>query len=538
MAAVLLACLVACLATKSLNKALSLQKALLILPFMAEPALSLNKAVLSLALLAEPGYSAFRWWRVREFKGQRWYQSLQGKWYTLMPEDEESLNKAVEDDWTIGAFIAGESACCAWEEEWETDEEAPYFNPDTGRWVRPHWGVEQNGWEQATPLQPVEPAQGNDPSGYDPSQGYFGGYGPAQGQASSSSSSWHPHKSLSKATIEIGNLGGGIGQLATEQKLSTSGSLTKAGKAGRAGLAGHSQQPPQSLGKAHGHSLLHQQSLGKARSRDETPLRPSRWDLKGREPQTRRAARRKLMREGQPVPEHLLPQVLDMKAIKKEMAYLVSLAREAAAAAAAAAEPEQGKGKGPGQGQKRPKSKEPGKGKEKGKSKAKSRERKPRSPSKPPPSKGTPAQVQKEQLGEKVPGEGKAASPGTPSSYSNTSETVSPQEVKDNPEPVQGLNAIPEPAEPEQGCEAKPEPEAQPQEPEQGCEAKEEPLLETQAQPQPVEAEQANPIEPEQGCADHDGGEEEEEEPVEEEQEEEREAEKKRKKQSKKVLEF
>ena len=42
-----------------------------------------------------------------------------------MPEDEESLNKA------IGAFIAGESACCAWEEEWETDEEAPYFNPDT-----------------------------------------------------------------------------------------------------------------------------------------------------------------------------------------------------------------------------------------------------------------------------------------------------------------------------------------------------------------------------------------------------------------------
>ena len=39
------------------------------------------------------------------------------------------------------------------------------------------------------------------------------------------------------------------------------------------------------------------------------------------------------MREGQPVPEHLLPQVLDMKAIKKEMAYLVSLAREAAAAA-------------------------------------------------------------------------------------------------------------------------------------------------------------------------------------------------------------
>lgn len=264
MAAVLLACLVACLATKSLNKALSLQKALLILPFMAEPALSLNKAVLSLALLAEPGYSAFRWWRVREFKGQRWYQSLQGKWYTLMPEDEESLNKAVEDDWTIGAFIAGESACCAWEEEWETDEEAPYFNPDTGRWVRPHWGIEQNGWEQATPLQPVEPAQGNDPSGYDPSQGYFGGYGPAQGQASSSSSSWHPHKSLSKATIEIGNLGGGIGQLATEQKLSTSGSLTKAGKAGRAGLAGHSQQPPQSLGKAHGHSLLHQQSLGKA----------------------------------------------------------------------------------------------------------------------------------------------------------------------------------------------------------------------------------------------------------------------------------
>ena len=64
------------------------------------------------------------------------------------------------------------------------------------------------------------------------------------------------------------------------------------------------------------------------------------------------------MREGQPVPEHLLPQVLDMKAIKKEMAYLVSLAREAAAAAAAA-EPEQGKGKGPGQGQKRPKSKDP-----------------------------------------------------------------------------------------------------------------------------------------------------------------------------------
>ena len=40
--------------------------------------------------------------------------------------------------------------------------------------------------------------------------------------------------------------------------------------------------------------------------------------------------------------------------------------------------------------------------------------------------------------------------------------------MKESPEPVQGLNAIPEPAEPEQGCEAKPEPEAQPREPEQG----------------------------------------------------------------------
>ena len=202
MAAVLLACLVACLATKSLNKALSLQKALLILPFMAEPALSLNKAVLSLALLAEPGYSAFRWWRVREFKGQRWYQSLQGKWYTLMPEDEESLNKAVEDDWTIGAFIAGESACCAWEEEWETDEEAPYFNPDTGRWVRPRWGSKPPFWSllglhKAMTLQamtlhrvilvgmglhkakpPVHPVLGTLEA--------------------------NPHKSLSKATIEIG----------------------------------------------------------------------------------------------------------------------------------------------------------------------------------------------------------------------------------------------------------------------------------------------------------------------------------------------
>ena len=81
------------------------------------------------------------------------------------------------------------------------------------------------------------------------------------------------------------------------------------------------------------------------------------------------------MREGQPVPEHLLPQVLDMKAIKKEMAYLVSLAREAAAAAAAAAaEPEQGKGKGPGQGQKRPKVRSLGK--------ARKRERAKQSPGK------------------------------------------------------------------------------------------------------------------------------------------------------------
>ena len=163
----------------------------------------------------------------------------------------------------IGAFIAGESACCAWEEEWETDEEAPYFNPDTGRWARPRWGSKPPFWSllglhKAMTLQamtlhrvilvgmglhkakpPVHPVLGTLEA--------------------------NPHKSLSKATIEIGNLGGGIGQLATQQKLSTSGSLTEAGKAGRAALAGDTQPTPlQSLDKAHGHSLLHQQSLGKA----------------------------------------------------------------------------------------------------------------------------------------------------------------------------------------------------------------------------------------------------------------------------------
>ena len=452
-----------------------------------------------------------------------------------MPEDEESLNKAVEDDWTIGAFIAGESA-------WETDEEAPYFNPDTGRWVRPHWGIEQNGWLAPPPCSLLSLHKAMTLQAMTLHRVilvYFGGYGPAQGQASSSSSSWQSWSQPSQEPEQGYHRNWKFGWWDRSTGYRTKIEHKWEPDQGWESLqswAGWSQPATPSepgQGSWSQPSTPTEPGQGKSRSpsrsRDETPLRPSRWDLKVRESQTRRAARRTLMREGQPVPEHLLPQVLDMKAIKKEMAYLVSLAREAAAAAAAA-EPEQGKGKGPGQGQKRPKSKEPGKGKEKGKSKAKSRERKPRSPSKPPPSKRTPAQVQKEQLGEKVPGEGKAASPGTQSSYSNTLETVFPQEVKDNPEPVQGLNAIPEPAEPEQGCEAKPEPEAQPQEPEQGCEAKEEPLLETQAQPQPVEAEQANPIEPEQGCADHDGGEEEEEEePVEEEQEEEREAEKKRK---------
>lgn len=77
---------------------------------MVDPASSLNKASLSLAFFAGPSYSAFRRWMVREFKGKRWHQSLKGKRYTLMREDEESLNKAIEDDWTIDAFIAGESA--------------------------------------------------------------------------------------------------------------------------------------------------------------------------------------------------------------------------------------------------------------------------------------------------------------------------------------------------------------------------------------------------------------------------------------------
>ena len=74
---------------------------------------------------------------MREYKGKRYYLSLKGKWFPLDEEDEESLDKAIQDDWTLGAYIAGESAVCAWEDEWEVDEAPPYWHlpKHGGLWV-------------------------------------------------------------------------------------------------------------------------------------------------------------------------------------------------------------------------------------------------------------------------------------------------------------------------------------------------------------------------------------------------------------------
>ena len=136
----------------------SLCKALLVACLMPlATSWSLNKALLSMAFL-EPAQGGLKWWRVREYKGKRYYLSLKGKWFPLDEEDEESLDKAIQDDWTLGAYIAGESAVCAWEDEWEVDEAPPYWHPENRRWVRAFPNMEGHGWEQATELP--EPEQG------------------------------------------------------------------------------------------------------------------------------------------------------------------------------------------------------------------------------------------------------------------------------------------------------------------------------------------------------------------------------------------
>ena len=51
--------------------------------------------------------------------------------------------------------------------------------------------------------------------------------------------------------------------------------------------------------------------------------------MRGKQADANRLARRKLQREGKPVPPELMPKKVDMKAIKKEMKLLVEMAREA-----------------------------------------------------------------------------------------------------------------------------------------------------------------------------------------------------------------
>jgi len=121
----------------------SLCKALLVACLMPlATSWSLNKALLSMAFL-EPAQGGLKWWRVREYKGKRYYLSLKGKWFPLDEEDEESLDKAIQDDWTLGAYIAGESAVCAWEDEWEVDEAPPYWHPEqeVGQGLPKHGGL-------------------------------------------------------------------------------------------------------------------------------------------------------------------------------------------------------------------------------------------------------------------------------------------------------------------------------------------------------------------------------------------------------------
>ena len=120
------------------------------------------------------------------YKGKRYYLSLKGKWFPLDEEDEEGLDKAIQDDWTLGACIAGESAVCAWEDEWEVDEAPPYWHPENRRWVRAFPNMEGYGWEQATEMPECEQGM----------QDTWWSAGPEQGQSSSSASgswsSWGP----------------------------------------------------------------------------------------------------------------------------------------------------------------------------------------------------------------------------------------------------------------------------------------------------------------------------------------------------------
>ena len=165
-------------------------------------------------------------------------------------------------------------------------------------------------------------------------------------------------------------------------------------------------------------------------SPDDVPLTPDRWCMRGKQADANRLARRKLQREGKPVPPELMPKKVDMKAIKKEMKLLVEMAREAYLSAGGTPKekrqrPEQGKNE-------RTRSKGPGKGHGK----------RTRSKSQGPRNKGTPRTLPKENLGQ--PGKGSNASSQS-YSYSPTEEPSAP------PEPEQGKEQTS--AGPEQGQE-------------------------------------------------------------------------------------
>ena len=170
--------------------------------------------------------------------------------------------------------------------------------------------------------------------------------------------------------------------------------------------------------------------------------------MRGKQADANRLARRKLQREGKPVPPELMPKKVDMKAIKKEMKLLVEMAREAYLSAGGTPKekrqrPEQGKNE-------RTRSKGPGKGHGK----------RTRSKSQGPRNKGTPRTLPKENLGQ--PGKGSNASSQS-YSYSPTEEPFAP------PEPEQGKEQTS--AGPEQGQETTAQSSAGP---EQGQKTKEE----------------------------------------------------------------
>ena len=387
----------------------SLCKALLVACLMP-PATSwsLNKALLSMAFL-EPAQGGLKWWRVREYKGKRYYLSLKGKWFPLDEEDEESLDKAIQDDWTLGAYIAGESAVCAWEDEWEVDEAPPYWHPENRRWVRAFPNMEGYGWEQATELP--GPEQGM--------QDTWWSAGPEQGQSSSSASgswsSWGPEP------------GQGWWEPAQGWQRGWAASWWDGGKQSWYREQWYAPPTPQSHTPTEPASPNTEPEQG---SPDDVPLTPDRWCMRGKQADANRLARRKLQREGKPVPPELMPKKVDMKAIKKEMKLLVDMAREAYLSAGGTPKekrqrPEQGKNE-------RTRSKGPGKGHGK----------RTRSKSQGPRNKGTPRTLPKENLGQ--PGKGSNASSQS-YSYSPTEEPSAP------PEPEQGKEQTS--AGPEQGQE-------------------------------------------------------------------------------------